>query len=158
MRTIVLALVFFMAACSPSANQTYTQLLPTTETSSLAPLTSLLDKKTVALGDITAELLLSTSAASDGNNVHWDDSQNWRLTLNVDGLDFVLFDDFLGIAQLNYWVSLLDNQLVIVTLISGSAQFTLSRFEYSLEDQVLKKTQPFVADENWNLLHQSHYH
>ncbi len=158
MRIFLLSLFIFIAACSPSTTPTYTQVQPTTEKKLGSPLTTVLDKTIVELGDTKAELLLSTSASSDKGNIHWDDSQHWRLTLRVDGLSFVLFDGFLGIAKLDYWVSLLDDQLVVMTLTSGSAQFTLSRFEYSAEKQILKKTEPFNVDENWNLMHQSHYH
>jgi len=158
MRIFLLSLFIVIAACSPTSTRTYTQVLPTTEEELLSSLTTQLDKKVVELGDTKAELSLSTSAPSDKDNIHWDDSQHWRLTLRIDGLHFVLFDGLLGIAKLDYWVSLLNDQLVVMTLISGSAQFSLARFEYSTEKQVLTKTQPFEADENWNLLHQSYYH
>lgn len=156
---LLLWLSVWMMACSPTPEPAAagSVIHATNDSKLIDPLTTVLDASTIELGDTRADITLSTSAQSDDDGAHWDDSQNWRLTLHVNGQDFALFDDFLGIAQPHYWVSLLDNELTVMLLISGSAQFELIRFDYSSNDSSVHK-QPLVAtDANWNLLHQSHY-
>lgn len=119
----------------------------------LEPLTTVLDKYK-AESPMNTQIELSTSAESDGNNVHWDDHQRWRLTAQINGENYTLFDNDLGISSIQYWPYMQDDDFIIAMLISGSAQFELVEFHYLEDEQKLEKREIHHPDGNLNVLHQ----
>lgn len=158
MRILLIFSLLLLSACEITPQASPQTLLHAQPQEHTLPLTTVLEEETLRLGTTEVHMQLSTSAQSDAQGVHWDDGQQWRLTATVGEQHFVLLDEYLNLANVDYWVSLLDNKLTIMVLTSGSAQFTLERFDFQASDNGFKRTLISQADEHWNLLHQSHYH
>lgn len=121
------------------------------------PLTTMLDEQHFTLPNTEQEVMLqlSTSAHSEQNQVHWDDSQHWRLTLSVNNRAFILHDAPIAIGQLDYWAYTQNEDFYIATLVAASAQVALTVYRYLPQKQRLQIHHAYRTQGNTNLLRQS---
>ncbi len=108
-------------------------------------------------GDEKEETIsMYTDAEKDPEgNIMWDDGQNW--TIIVDGNDeaFVLFDDYLQLASLEFFVYTIDDEFYVSTVNSGTANLTMTEYKYNAEDNTFEKTIKSDTDGNVNIIHKS---
>lgn len=102
------------------------------------------------------EISLYTDAGKDPEgNIMWDDGQRW--TLAVEGADktFVLFDDYLQLASLEYFVYTVDEEFYINTLSSGTANITMTNYRYNSDEDSFEMLVESDTSGNVNLIHKS---
>ena len=70
----------------------------------------------------------------------WDDGQRWFLLVRDNEKEFVLFDDYVQLGVLEFWVFTSRDEYHIVTLQTGSAKYKLSDYTYDKEkDAFIRK-------------------
>jgi len=121
------------------------------------PLTTLLDEQSFTLPGTEqhVRLQLSTSAHQEQGQVHWDDNQQWRLTLRVNNELFVLHDSPIAIGKLDYWAYTQEGGFFVTTLVAASAQLTITTYQYLPQQQQLRVHHTYRTKGNTNLLRQS---
>ena len=98
-----------------------------------------------------------TAAQKDSKgNIMWDDGQRWLFIVEGKEKDFVLFDDYVQIGTINYHIYTEDNQFNILSSHVGTANLTLSNYEYDNQNQIFKKSISFNTSGNVNMLHSSY--
>lgn len=150
MRWLLSLFVFALLGCSS---------MPATlgTTTAMPPLSTVLDEQRFAVPGTQQHihLQLSTSAPQEHGQVHWDDSQQWRLTLSISGNHFVLHDGALAIGKLAYWAYTQDDDFYVTTLVAASAQLTITTYQYLPQQQRLQVHPTHRTQGNTNLLRQS---
>ncbi len=146
-----------MMAGQESENKVLSGVIESVSELNTAELT-LLDSYSVdVFGDgIEEEISLYTDAEKDPEgNIMWDDGQRW--TLAVEGADktFVLFDDYLQLASLEYFVYTVDEEFYITTLSSGTANITLTNYRYNRDEDSFEMLVESDTSGNVNVIHKS---
>jgi len=117
-------------------------IFPSTDKISTEGLT-LLDSTDVDLnGDGKDEIIeLYTTAQRDSSGeVLWDDGQKWFLIVKDKNKEYVLFDEYVQLGVLDYWIFTSKDECYMVTLQTGSAVFKLSEYSYvDQKDAFVKK-------------------
>jgi len=153
MRFFLSLLFLTLLGCSAQMPQ------PQLEALAVAPptLTTILNEETFTLPGTEQHisLQLSTSAASENGQVHWDDSQFWRFVVSVNEQHFELFDGFLALSQLQYWAYTQDDAFYITTVVAGTAQLTIKTFQYLEEEGVFVVHDTYATQGNVNMLRQT---
>lgn len=120
----------------------FTAIYPSTDKLSIENLT-LLDSTTVDInGDGKEETIeLYTTAQRDSKGeIMWDDGQKWFLIVKDKDKEYVLFDEYVQLGTLEFWVYDSRGESHIVTLQTGSAVLKLSDYVYDSEkDCYVKK-------------------
>ena len=120
----------------------FTAIYPSTDKLSIENLT-LLDNTTVDIsGDGKEETIeLYTTAQRDSKGeIMWDDGQKWFLIVKDKDKEYVLFDEYVQLGTLEFWVYDSRGESHIVTLQTGSAVLKLSDYVYdSGKDCYMKK-------------------
>lgn len=120
----------------------FTAIYPSTDKLSIENLT-LLDSTTVDInGDGKEETIeLYTTAQRDSKGeIMWDDGQKWFLIVKDKDKEYVLFDEYVQLGTLEFWVYDSRGESHIVTLQTGSAVLKLSDYVYDWEkDCYVKK-------------------
>lgn len=116
-------------------------IFPSTDKISTEGLT-LLDSVNVDLNkDGKEEVIeLYTTAQRDPNGeVLWDDGQKWFLIVKDEDKEYVLFDEYIQLGVLDYWIFTSEDNCYIVTLQTGSAVYKLSEYFYDNDKEAFIK-------------------
>ena len=97
-----------------------------------------------------------TNAAKDEKGeIMWDDGQRWLIVVHSENKDYILFDDYVQLGQINSYVYTIDEDFYIATLSTGTANLTLKSYFYDKENDLFIETIPFDTEGNVNMLHSS---
>lgn len=117
-------------------------IFPSTDKISTEGLT-VLDSVDVDLnrdGDEETIELYTTAQRDSNGEILWDDGQKWFLIVKDEDKEYVLFDEYVQLGVLDYWVFKSKDYCYIVTLQTGSAVYKLSEYFYTDEkDAFIKK-------------------
>lgn len=103
------------------------------------------------------KISIYTAAQRDSKgNIMWDDGQRWLFIAEGKDKDYVFFDDYVQIGTINYHIYTEDNQFNILSSHVGTANLTLSNYEYDTQNQTFKKSISFNTTGNVNMLHSSY--
>lgn len=103
------------------------------------------------------KISMYTAAQRDENgNIMWDDGQRWLFVVEGKDEDYVLFDDYVQLANINYHVYTEDDEFNIVSSYVGGANLTLSNYKYDTQNHVFLKSTSFDTSGNVNMLHSSY--
>ncbi len=84
--------------------------------------------------------LYTTAERDSSGEVLWDDGQKWFLIVKDEDREYVLFDEYVQLGVLDYWIFSSKDECHIVTLQTGSAVFKLSEYSYvDDKDAFMKK-------------------
>ncbi len=110
----------------------YIAIFPSTDKITTGDLTLLDNAKVDLNGDKREENIeLYTTAQRDSSgDIMWDDGQKWFLIVRDEDKEYLLFDEYVQLGVLDYWVFNSDDKCYIVTLQTGSAVFKLSAYTY----------------------------
>lgn len=99
-----------------------------------------------------------TTAEKDSNGAFlWDDGQNWKVVCHNSDGDFLLYDNYLQIGQLKFFVYEENDLLQIAILETGSATIGLVNYTYDEVKDTFNGKIEFLADDNVNLLYSSFF-
>jgi hypothetical protein len=101
---------------------------------------------------------LYTSAQKDSKGeIMWDDGQKWLLLVRDEDKDYVLFDDFIQLGDLEFWLyTENEGKYHISTLIPASAGLSFTDYTYDEEKNVFVKKDVYKAS-GINLIYSSRY-
>lgn len=119
---------------------------------------TLLDSYSIDIyGDEEDEKIsMYTDAEKDPEgNIMWDDGQNWTIVVQGKEGSFVLFDDYLQLASLEYFVYTVEDDFYIATVNSGTANLTMTEYLYIEESDIFEKTIKSDTSGNVNMIYKS---
>lgn len=102
----------------------------------------------------TISLYTIAGRGPDGE-MAWDDGQNWSLVLHDGDKEYVLFDDYIQLGGLHFYSYFQDEDFVITTVQSGTANLILKEYRFDKENDNFICTVKFLTKGNVNMLHQA---
>lgn len=100
------------------------------------------------------EVKLYTAATKDSNGeIMWDDGQNWLLLVKDSDGEFILFDGYVQLGELQIWIYTADedNEMHITTLQPGSASMNMCDYVFVKDKQYFERKVIFDP-QNVNML------
>ena len=102
-------------------------------------------------------IAIYTAAQKDSNgNIAWDDGQNWLLVVQDEDKDYELFNNYVQLGNINFYVYTQDDDYYISTLQTGTAGLTMTQYEYDKDNNKFISTVPFNTKGNMNLIYSSY--
>lgn len=100
---------------------------------------------------------LYTAAQKDSTGeIAWDDGQRWLLTVIDGNNEYILFDNYVQLGNLNYWVYTSDQNTVHITTIQNcNAEFIVTDYIFDSNKKRFERSVPF-RPRNINMLYYSH--
>lgn len=134
----------------------FTAIFPSTDRLDTSDLTLLDSVKVDIDNDNKEEIIeLYTTAQRDKKGeMMWDDGQKWFLLVHDEDKEYILFDEYVQIGTLEFWVFTSKNDYHILTLQTGSAVLKLSDYTYDIERESFVKKDIFNP-EFLNVIHGS---
>ena len=101
---------------------------------------------------------LYTAAEKDSKGeIMWDDGQNWKLLVEGTDKDYVLFDDYVQLGSIKFYVYTSDDDFYITTIQAGTASLTITEYRFNKESNSFISNVKFETKGNVNMLHSSGY-
>ena len=88
-------------------------------------------------------------------NIMWDDGQNWKIVVEGQDKSFVLFDQYLQLSSLEYFVYQVEDDFHISIINSGTANLTLTDYRYIQDKEVFEKVVKSDTEGNVNMIYKS---
>lgn len=102
-------------------------------------------------------IAMFTAAGRDENGkIAWDDGQRWLFLVQDSDKDYVLFDDFVQLGSIDFYVYTIDDDFYIDTLQVGTANLTLKSYHYDKEKGNFVMTVPYNTSGNVNMIKRSY--
>lgn len=105
-------------------------------------------------GEEKVEMYVDAEKDAEGN-IMWDDGQNWKLIVEGNNYSFVLFEDYLQLSSMDFFVYTIDEDLYISTVTSGTANLTMTEYKYNSDDEVFEKIIKSDTSGNVNMMYKS---
>lgn len=99
--------------------------------------------------------MYTTAEKDPEGNIMWDDGQNWTIAIEGKERDFIIFDDYLQLASLEFFVYTIDEDFYISTVNSGTANLTLTDYKYDKENNTFEKKIKSNTSGNVNMIYKS---
>lgn len=134
----------------------FTAIFPSTDRLDTSDLT-LLDSAKVDIDNDNKEEIIelyTTAQRDEDGEMMWDDGQKWFLLVHDEDKEYILFDEYVQIGTLEFWVFTSKNDYHILTLQTGSAVLKLSDYTYDIERESFVKKDIFNP-EFLNVIHGS---
>lgn len=101
---------------------------------------------------------LYTAAEKDSNGeIMWDDGQNWQLLVEGTDTDYVLFDDYVQLGSIKFYVYTSDDDFYITTIQTSTASLKLTEYHFHKESNSFISNVRFETNGNVNMLYFSGY-
>lgn len=101
-------------------------------------------------------IALYTAAETDQNGeIIWDDGQNWSLIVHGQDEDYVLFDQYVQIGSIQFYVFTADDIFHIVTMQNTTAGLKMVEYTFDSDNGVFSQKTRYEAPGNVNMLHVS---
>ncbi|WP_159436089.1 hypothetical protein [Anaerosalibacter sp. Marseille-P3206] len=113
----------------------FTAIFPSSDKLDISQLT-LLDRENIDFngdGKIETISMFTTAQRDENGEMMWDDGQKWFLLINDEDNEYVLFDDYVQLGMLEFWVFTSKDEYHIMTLQTGSAVLKLSDYTFDYE-------------------------
>jgi hypothetical protein len=79
------------------------------------------------------EMYVNAEQAENGEYI-WDDGQNWLLVVKDGDKTYPLFDGWVQIGKLSFWLLESDEKPMLILLKTGTAEFNLQTFTFNEEE------------------------
>lgn len=100
---------------------------------------------------------LYTAAERDPNGeIAWDDGQNWTLVVEDTDHDYVLFNDYVQLGTIKFYVYTSDDDFYITTIQTGTASLKFTEYRFDKESKSFVSNIKFETTGNVNMLHSSY--
>ncbi|WMM25068.1 hypothetical protein RBU61_19400 [Tissierella sp. MB52-C2] len=140
---------------TPTTGDTFT--ISSSEPGKFDDLTLLDSSKIDYNNDGSEETISLYTVAGKGpdGQIAWDDGQNWTLVIQGSDKDYVLFDDYIQLGSLHFYAYFEDEDFVVTTVQSGTANLKLTEYRFDKEKDEFIGTVRFVTTGNVNMIHQA---
>ena len=91
----------------------------------------------------------------DEGNIMWDDGQNWKMIVQGNDYSFILFEDYLQLSSMDFFVYTIDEDFYISTVDSGTANLTMKEYKYNADNETFEKTIKSNTSGNVNMVYKS---
>ena len=96
----------------------------------------------------TVELYTAAKKDSKGQ-IGWDDGQPWLLRVTDDDKEYILFDDYVQLGKLNYWLyTTVENEVHITTMQTSCAGFLITDYKFDSEKKRFERNIVFNPKSN----------
>lgn len=102
----------------------------------------------------TISMYVDAEEGPDGE-IYWDDGQDWLFLVEGQEEDYILFQDYLQIASLQFYIYTVDDDFYITTIQSGTANLEVTEYQYHPESSEFISTLKHGTRGNVNMLHSS---
>lgn len=99
-------------------------------------------------------MYVDAEQGSDGE-IYWDDGQNWLFLVEGREEDYVLFDDYVQIGNLNFHAFTVDDDFYISTIQTGTANLQVNQYKFDSKSNEFILTVEYQTSGNVNMLHSS---
>lgn len=100
---------------------------------------------------------LYTAAEKDSNGeIMWDDGQKWKLLVEGTDTDYVLFDDYVQLGSIKFYVYTSDDDFYITTIQTSTASLNLTEYSFNKESNSFISNVKFETSGNVNMIHSSY--
>lgn len=123
----------------------FTAIFPSSDKLDISELT-LLDRENIDFngdGKLDTISMFTTAQRDENGEMMWDDGQKWFLLINDEDNEYVLFDDYVQLGTLQFWVFTSKDEYHIMTLQTGSAVLKLSDYTYDYKKESFVKKDIF---------------
>lgn len=101
-------------------------------------------------------IALYTAAETDQDGeIIWDDGQNWSLIVHGQDEDHVLFDQYVQIGSIQFYVFTVDDMFHIVTTQNTTAGLKVVEYVFDKDNNDFTQKTRYEASGNVNMLHVS---
>ncbi|MHC0037735.1 hypothetical protein [Pseudoneobacillus sp. C159] len=101
-------------------------------------------------GDAEKVELYTNAEKLDNGEFAWDDGQNWLLVVKDGDQTYPLFDGWVQLGKLSFWLLESEGTPMIILLKTGTAEFTLQTFTFNEKEKgFIQKTQFNPTDVNF---------
>lgn len=104
-------------------------------------------------GDMGSIVTYTNAERNENGDMMWDDGQRWLIVVHSEDKDYVIFDDYVQLGQINSYVYTIEDNFYIATLSTGTANLTLKSYLYDKDKDVFIETIPFNTEGNVNMAH-----
>lgn len=99
--------------------------------------------------------MYTTALEDEDGNIMWDDGQDWLFVVHGKDKDYVLYDDYVQLGNIEFYVYTTDDGFFITTISPRTASFGLTRYRYDKDNDIFVMDIPFREENNVNMLYQS---
>lgn len=104
------------------------------------------------------KISMYTAAERDETGeIAWDDGQKWMIVAHSFEKDYILFDDYVQLGSIDFFVYTIDDNFYIDTMQVGTASLTHKTYAYDKEVKRFKMAIQYSASGNVNMIHSSSY-
>lgn len=100
------------------------------------------------------EMYVDAEKDEEGN-IMWDDGQNWKMIVEGNDYSFILFEDYLQLSSMDFFIYTIDEDFYITTVNSGTANLTMTEYKYNRDNETFEKTIKSDTSGNVNMLYKS---
>lgn len=105
---------------------------------------------------IDEKISMYTAAEKDSNGeIMWDDGQDWLLSIEGEDYDYVLFNDYIQIGSMQYFVYVIEDNVYISTISSSTANLEMIEYKFNKETKEFEGNTKFTTQGNVIMLHSS---
>lgn len=104
--------------------------------------------------DETISMYTSAEKGPDGE-VMWDDGQDWTILVQAEDGDYVLFDEYVQIGSLDFFVYTIEEDFYITTIQAGTANLDMVEYKFNRGREEFEASVEFTTEGNVIMLHQS---
>lgn len=158
---LILLFLALSSGCTPSAGEIANPEKPiviAAEKKFNTDNLTLLDSATLDINQDGKDEIISmyTRAEKDSQGeVMWDDGQDWIILVEGEDKDYVLFNDYVQIGSIDFFVYTIDDSVYISTIQSGTALLKLTEYKFNRDKEEFEATIKFTTDGNVNMIHTS---
>lgn len=87
--------------------------------------------------------------------IMWDDGQDWVILVEGEDGDYVLFNEYVQIGSIDFFVYTIDEDFYVSTLQSGTANLSLTEYKFNRDKEEFKSSVKFATEGNVNMIYTS---
>lgn len=167
---MIIVLISFLSGCTPSEVELKNE--STKKDDEVVEFIEIYPEDKISIEDLTLLAEYSIDFDNDGfedsismyteaqkdesGNIAWDDGQNWLFVVHSKDKDYVLYDDYVQLGSIDFYVYNTDDGFFITTVSPRTASLELTRYRYDKDNDIFIMDIPFREENNVNMLYQSY--
>ncbi|WP_353096158.1 hypothetical protein [Tissierella praeacuta] len=97
--------------------------------------------------------IYTTAQKDEKGNIAWDDGQNWTLLVEDTDKDYILFNDYVQLGNIQFYVYTVEDEFYISTIQTGTANLKLTEYKFIKDENQFIGTSKFETTGDANILH-----
>lgn len=100
------------------------------------------------------KISMYTAAGRDSQGeIMWDDGQDWVILVEGKDSDYILFNDYVQIGSMQFFVYTIEDDVYISTITSSTANLKLKEYKFNRESEEFESSVKFTTQGNVIMLH-----